>query len=115
MPELTIALMGCGRAGRIHLQSWAKLVGARVAVVCDKDGAAAAHAAALAGGASAFVDVVDALKVAPFDIVDVCTPADQQFAVAQAALQAGAHVVCESPFTGSAPEAEALVTLAAER
>jgi len=115
MPELTIAVIGCGRAGRIHLQTWAKLVGARVAVVCDKEGVAAARAAALAGGAFAFVDAADALAVGPFDIVDVCTPPDQQFAVAQAALQAGAHVICESPFTASAREAEALVALAAER
>ncbi|HLV81671.1 MAG TPA: Gfo/Idh/MocA family oxidoreductase, partial [Chthonomonadaceae bacterium] len=34
---------------------------------------------------------------------------------AQAALQAGAHVICETPFTGDALQAEALVRLAAER
>lgn len=115
MADLTVALVGCGHAGSIHLRCWADQIGVRIAAVCDADGIVAARTAAQIEVAAAFVDYHDLLAMDAFDIVDVCTPPDTQFAIAQAALQSGANVLCETPFTGSPEEAAALVRLAVER
>jgi predicted dehydrogenase len=55
------------------------------------------------------------LGMEPFDIVDVCTPADRHFEIAEAALRSGANVLCEKPLTPTVEQARALVRLAAER
>src|SRR5438874_12281752 len=100
MAELVVAVVGCGGAGSVHLGCWSNLVGVRIAAVCDRDGVVAATAAADTPGAAAFTTLSDLLASGPFDIVDVCTPAGPQYEAARAALNAGAHVLCETPFTG---------------
>lgn len=115
MAELTVAVVGCGPAGGVHLACWSSLIGVRVAAVCDKDGVIAAHTAALYLGAAAFTDVRAMLASAHFDIVSVCVPAAEQYSVALAALQAGANVLCETPFTGDPARARELIQAAADR
>jgi predicted dehydrogenase len=115
MAELTVALVGCGAVGGVHLACWSNLIGVRIAAICDVDGLAAARLAASAPGAAAFTSVRDLLGGEAFDIVDVCTPAAAQFEVVASALQAGANVLCETPFTGDPAQANRLVQLAVER
>src|SRR5579871_2521465 len=115
MAELTVAVVGCGGAGNVHLRCWAHLSGIRIAAVCDLDSLRAARAAAQYPGAGAFTGAADLLASGPFDIIDVCTPPDQHFSVAEAALRAGANVLCETPLTTTLDDAQALVRLAAER
>ncbi|MCU1516253.1 MAG: Gfo/Idh/MocA family oxidoreductase [Pseudarthrobacter sp.] len=49
------------------------------------------------------------------DVVYIATPHAQHFEVAQRALQAGKHVLCEKPLTINAREAQELASLAGER
>jgi scyllo-inositol 2-dehydrogenase (NADP+) len=59
---------------------------------------------------------VEALLADPgIELVVVSTPNDTHFPLAQAALEAGKHVVIDKPFANSVAEAEALVALAAAR
>ncbi|HZO88808.1 MAG TPA: Gfo/Idh/MocA family oxidoreductase [Chthonomonadaceae bacterium] len=115
MAELTVGVVGCGGAGQVHLSCWANLSGVRIAAVCDRDGVMAARTVLEYEGAAAFTRVEDLLGAGPLDIVDVCTPPDQQAAIATAALNAGANVLCETPFTGQPDAAASLVALAASR
>jgi predicted dehydrogenase len=115
MAELSVAVIGCGSAGNVHLGCWANVSGVRIAAVCDRNGVTAAQTALQYEGAAAFTSSEDLLARESFDIVDVCVPPDQQFEVASAALRSGAHVLCETPMTGATEQAAALVTLAAER
>jgi len=46
------------------------------------------------------------------DAVDICTPNALHFAMAQDALEAGKHVICEKPLATSAEDARKLVALA---
>src|SRR5690242_10630029 len=112
MAELTVAVVGCGGAGNVHLDCWANLSGVRIAALCDRDSGTVARTAPQYEGAAAFTDLHAMLAQEPFDIVDVCVPPDQQFLVAEAALKAGAHVLCETPMTGQPEQAAALVALA---
>jgi UDP-N-acetylglucosamine 3-dehydrogenase len=115
MADLTVVVVGCGAAGNVHLRCWAHLSGVRIAAVCDPDGLAAARTAMQVEGAAAFTNFRDVLAEGPIDIVDICTTADQHFAVAEAALRAGANVLCEKPLTTTVELAQALVRIAAER
>lgn len=51
----------------------------------------------------------------PIDAVVIATPARTHFRLAQAALQAGKHVLVEKPFTATSSEALELVQMADER
>ncbi len=115
MADLSIAVVGCGGVGHIHLSCWANLSGVRIAAVCDTDGVAVARTAAQYAGTAAFTDVAAMLEAGPFDIVDVCTPTGEHIASVTAALRCGAHVLCEAPMTARPEEARALVQLAADR
>jgi UDP-N-acetylglucosamine 3-dehydrogenase len=115
MAELTVAVVGCGGMGNVHLRCWANLSGARIAAVCDQDGVTAARTAMLYDGVAAFVELQDALAMGPFDIVDICAPPDQHYAAAEIALRAGCNVLCEKPLTPMPEAAWRLVQLAAER
>ena len=112
MSELTVAIVGAGASGHVHLDCWRSMSGIKIAAVCDLDGMLAAQMAAEVPGTAAFKDVSSLLRSDKFDIVDVCVPASAQLEVCRAALNAGAHVLCESPFTGSAEAAQTLLRLA---
>jgi predicted dehydrogenase len=72
----------------------------------------AREAAARLGAERAF-DSPEELAVADgVDVVHVCTPNDLHAPLAEAALRAGKHVVCEKPLATTAAEAERLVDAA---
>jgi predicted dehydrogenase len=115
MADLTVAIVGCGAVGGVHLACWSNLIGVHVAAVCDLDGMIAARTAAGVDGVAAFTDFKAMLAADRYDIVDICTPTAAQYEPARAALAAGANVLCETPFTGDPELARRLVRLAAER
>ncbi len=115
MSDLRVVIVGCGAAGGVHLQCWRNLSGVRVSAVCDTNGVTAAQLAATAPGVAAFQDLKVLLKAGDIDIVDICAPAASQFEVARTALNAGAHVLCETPFTLNADQADTLIRLAESR
>jgi predicted dehydrogenase len=49
------------------------------------------------------------------ELVAIATPVAHHYELARQALEAGAHVLCEKPMTGTLREAEALIQLATER
>jgi predicted dehydrogenase len=91
---LRVAVIGAGDMGARHARHWAA-AGARVVAVVDPDRTRAELAAAETG-AEAFTDATDALALAP-EAVSVCTPTFLHAHYAIAALEAGAHVLCEKP------------------
>jgi predicted dehydrogenase len=115
MAELSVAVVGCGPAGQVHLQCWAVQTGVQIAAVCDTDGLLAARTAASYPGAAAFTDTQAMLNGMTFDIVDVCVPPGQHAAIVETALRAGAHVLCEKPLALDPNQARALAQLASDR
>lgn len=101
MDNVRIGLIGSGFAGRLHLNSIAKLRGVKADIV-----AFASKDADLEDFAKAY-DIPDyyddhrrILERSDIDMVDLCVPTDIHEKLCIEAAQAGKHVICEKPLTG---------------
>lgn len=115
-PTIRTAVIGYGLAGRVfHCPFVHAVPGLELTaiVVANPDRAAAAKAAYPNAKILATTD--EALNDPNIDLIVVGTPNDTHFTLAQAALNAGKHVVVDKPLTTSAAEARTLITLAAEK
>jgi predicted dehydrogenase len=114
-----LALIGCGDHGRRgHLEAYRQAIAAgedaRVVAVCDSEPERARAAAELVPGARPYGDFREMLARERPDGVSVATPPSFHREQTVAALEAGAHVLCEKPLAMSAAEAREMVE-AAER
>lgn len=104
-----VAMVGLGAAAReIHLPAARKLSSLTMV------GGADPHA----GGRfpfPVFTTPAEMIEETRPEIVIIATPPDSHFTIAQQALKAGCHVICEKPFTNTLAEADALIALASER
>jgi predicted dehydrogenase len=93
---LRAGVIGTGFIGAVHARS-AVLAGGRVLGVAASSPESARAAAARLHAERAF-DSADELVGSPdVDVVHVCTPNNLHLPLAQAALEAGKHVICEKP------------------
>ena len=93
------ALIGAGHIARQHLACLRELSGVEVSAVCDLSPATAESAAERFGVPRWFTDSNAMLAQVRPDVVHVTTPPGSHFALAKAALEAGAHVIVEKPAT----------------
>lgn len=107
---LTAVVVGAGDMGSRHARHWAA-AGARVLAVVDPD-RPRAEAAAAETGARAMADLRSALALGP-DVVSVCTPTHLHAPTTLAALEVGAHVLCEKPAALTLADAHAMREAAA--
>src|SRR3954470_23322187 len=110
--ELRAGIAGTGFIGAVHARS-ARLAGARLAGVAASSPQSAQRAAAALGAERAY-ESAEALVDAPdIDVVHICTPNHLHASLAQRALEAGKHVICEKPLATGVQEAAALSDTAA--
>ena len=104
--NLTIGLIGAGGITHVHIPAWLAL-GARVTVF-SLEGAAGVAAKYGIGVADSLEELLDGC-----DVVDICTPTPTHRGLAELALRAGKHVICEKPIALTKADADALAELAA--
>ncbi|MFI1098693.1 Gfo/Idh/MocA family protein [Streptomyces sp. NPDC020917] len=109
---LRTAIAGAGMIGRVHLDA-VRRTGAPVVGISASTPARAKEAAAALGVDRAFDSSEELVTSDEVDVVHLCTPNDVHARLAELALRAGKHVVCEKPLTTSAATADALASLAA--
>jgi len=83
--------------------------------LCDLDGKRVERVGANYPWAKGFTAVDKMLAEAKPEVVAVCTPVASHAGLVKAALEAGAHVLCEKPLAASVAEAEEIVALAQKR
>ena len=112
MNKIRAAVVGVGYLGRFHAQKYAQLEDCElVAVVDGRQEIREAVAAEVKSHAVA--DYRELLgKV---DAVSVVTPTPAHFAIADAFLEAGAHVLVEKPITETPEQARALIARARDK
>ncbi|MBP1632937.1 MAG: gfo/Idh/MocA family oxidoreductase, partial [Acidobacteria bacterium] len=104
-------VIGAGFAGRIHARS-VKLAGGRLVGVVGSSPERSEAIVAELGEARAFPSAEELIADPGVEVVHVCTPNHLHGALAEAALRAGKHVVCEKPLAVDLPTAERLTSLA---
>ncbi len=110
---LRVGVVGCGTMGQGHLEYYARLgAAAEVVAVCDLDAERLAVASQRWPGARTAEDYRALLEPADLDLVSVCTMPDTHRDVTVAALEAGAHVLCEKPFAMDLAQADEILRAA---
>ena len=112
-PELRVGIAGTGFIGGVHARS-ARLAGARVVAVASSSPESAAAAAAGLHVERALPSADELVHDPEVDVVHICTPNHLHRPLAEAALAAGKHVVCEKPLALDAAGAALLVAAAAD-
>jgi len=112
MRKLGIAIVGTGMIGAVHRRA-ALLAGAEVRGVAASSPQRAHDVAQAWNLPRAYRDIDDVLADPQVQVVHVCTPNHLHRALAQAALEAGKHVICEKPLATTLEDAQALASLAA--
>ena len=96
MSALRIAVVGAGRMGTYHLETYERIEGVEVVALVEPD----EHVARERIGRRPiawFADHTQLLHAADVDAVSICTPSDDHARVAMDALRAGVHVLVEKP------------------
>ena len=103
-----VALVGCGRISRNHLDAIDRIADLELAGVCDVV-AERAREAGERQGVAWFESYDEMLASVQCDAVAVCTPSGLHPKHGIAAARAGKHVICEKPMAISLEGADALV------
>jgi predicted dehydrogenase len=108
-----VALIGCGRHGRLILEELQKLDAVEVAAICDLVPARIQAGQERAVGAAGFADHRALLDARTVEAVFIATPTHLHRAIVEDALAAGMHVFCEAPLAATAADARAIAAAAA--
>lgn len=112
MSKLGVAIVGTGMIGAVHRRA-ALLAGAIVRGVSASSPERATEMARAWDVPRAYRDIEEIIADPQVQVVHVCTPNHLHRAMAQAALEAGKHVVCEKPLATTLEDARTLASLAA--
>jgi predicted dehydrogenase len=110
-----MAVIGCGRGGRLHLAAWRRVRTARLGAVVDLDAGRAARAARDFYAPREYTSLERMLESERLDFVDVAVGVDAQPTVIRKCLEAGLHVLADSPPCTGLDELRSLVAAASAR
>src|SRR5215212_7014157 len=110
--EVRVAIAGTGFIGAVHARS-ARLAGARLVGVAASTPERGLLAAAALGAERSFATAEELVEASDVDVVHICTPNHLHLPLAEAALAAGKHVICEKPLATDLAGARKLVDAAA--
>lgn len=111
--EIRVGVVGLGAiAERAHLPGFASCSGARLSAVVSRRERARRVLAAKYRIPRSFSSVQELLSSDEVDAVAICSPNDEHFEMAHAALARGKHVLLEKPITTRVADAKRLIALA---
>jgi predicted dehydrogenase len=114
MHRLNTAVFGTGFVGRVHLEGIRRVGYVNLYAIGEPEIDKAKKLADEFQAGKTEADYHKILDDPAVDAVHVCTPNALHFPIAQDALKAGKHVICEKPLATSVEEARKLVALAKE-
>ena len=103
------AVFGTGFMGRVHVEALRRLGNVQVVALASLEEDVARRMAAQFSIGRVEADYRKVLEDPSIDAVHICTPNSQHFPMAEEALQAGKHVLCEKPLATSVKDAQTLV------
>ena len=113
MKDVRVAVLGAGGAAQVvHMPILARLAGVEVVGIVDPDVRKAETIGERFGVPEVAEDLSALLPGEPLDAVVVCTPNGAHEDGVLAALERGAHVLCERPLTVSSDSARRMIAAA---
>src|SRR5919106_7078881 len=109
--QLAVGVAGTGFIGGVHARS-ARLAGGRLVGVAASSPERGVEAARELGAERSFETAEELVVADGIDVVHICTPNNLHLPLAEAALRAGKHVVCEKPLATDVAGAQLLVDAA---
>lgn len=106
---MRIAIIGAGRMGTAHMRAYLGLGDVEVAAIVGRR-PERARAVSEELGVPALTDVDRVLADKAIDAIDLTVPSAAHRDYAVRALEAGKHVLCETPMTLTLEDADAIVT-----
>ncbi|HEX5235029.1 MAG TPA: Gfo/Idh/MocA family oxidoreductase [Silvibacterium sp.] len=110
MRRIKTAVFGTGFMGRVHLEALRRVEFVDVAAIVGRNAVAAEKLGSAFGIPHLAPEAI--LQDPSIQAIHICTPNAQHFSMAQEALLAGKHVLCEKPVAITVDEAKELVALA---
>ncbi len=111
--DVGIGIVGCGRAGSsLHVPALARVPGARVIALADRDPARLMALASRCSGAATYSNYQDLVGDGCVTVVAACVPVTLHAEVAGAALGARKHVFIEKPLALTIGDCDRLVAQA---
>lgn len=111
MSDLKGCLVGCGFFGRMQLEGWQRVTGARIEAVCDTD-RSRAEAGAADFGARAYGDARAMLERERPDFLDIVTRAAMHLPMVQLAAERRIAALCQKPMAETWAEALEIAAVA---
>lgn len=105
---MRVALIGCGRISKFHLEAIERVAGLELVAVCDND-TGRAREAAESRRVPGFTSPTRMLGETDCDIVSICTPSGLHAQQGVQVARAGRHVLTEKPMAVSLSQADDLV------
>src|SRR6187397_262814 len=105
-------VIGTGFMGTVHARA-IHAAGATLARVSSHTTEATRRGAEIMGAAGVAESAEELIAAEDVDVVHICTPNHLHFPLAEQALRAGKHVVCEKPLATTPADAQRLAELAA--
>jgi predicted dehydrogenase len=115
MKSIRMAIFGTGFMGRVHLEAARRVEFVEAVAIAGRNTEAARRLGTGFSIATTATDYRYILRDPTIDAVHICTPNAQHFPMAQDALRAGKHVLCEKPLATTVEEGKELVSLAAQQ
>jgi predicted dehydrogenase len=112
---MRFGIIGLGHWGPNHLRTFNSIPDCEVVAAADQSSARIDRLRASAPKASWYSSHEQLLADPDVDAVVVATPTKTHFAIVEAALRSGKHVLCEKPLCTDSREGEQLVALAKEQ
>ncbi len=110
-----VAIFGIGFMGRVHTEALRRLGYIDVVGAAGRTAEAARKFADAMGIERATGNYKDLLTDKDIDAVHICAPNGLHAEMAQAAMKAGKHVLCEKPLASSVSEADSMLKLAQKK
>ena len=109
---LRVGVIGAGFIGEVHARA-ARRSGARLVAVAASSAESTRDAQVAFGADRGSRSAEDLATADDVDVVHICTPNHLHRPLAEAALEAGKHVICEKPLATEPGDASELVAIAA--
>lgn len=112
---IRVAVFGAGKMAMHHVKAIGLCAEARLVAVADPVLSKGEHTLRKEIGVELYTSAEELLSRAKPDAVHVCTPPDTHASLARLALEHGAHIYLEKPFTLTGNDAEEVISLAKEK